>query len=64
MKTCDGVGTKVLLAEWINKHDTIGQDAVAMVANDCIRYGAEPIAITDVIDIKKSEPKILREIQK
>ncbi len=64
VKTCDGVGTKVLLAEWINKHDTIGQDAVAMVANDCIRCGAEPIAITDVIDIKKSEPKILREIQK
>ena len=64
VKTCDGVGTKVLLAEWINKHNTVGQDAIAMVVNDCIRCGAKPIAITDMIDIKKSEPKILREIQK
>lgn len=64
VKTCDGVGTKVLLAELINKHDTIGIDAVAMVVNDCIRCGARPIAITDMIDIKKSEPKLLKEIQK
>lgn len=64
VKTCDGVGTKVLLAEWINKHNTIGKDAIAMVVNDCIRCGAKPIAITDIIDIKKSEPKLLREIQK
>ena len=64
VKTSDGVGTKVLLAELINKHDTIGQDAVAMVVNDCIRSGAKPIAVTDIIDIKKSQPKLLKEIQK
>ena len=64
VKTCDGVGTKVLLAQLINKHDTIGIDAVAMVVNDCIRCGARPIAITDMIDIKKSEAKLLKEIQK
>ena len=64
VKTCDGVGTKVLLAQLINKHDTIGIDAVAMVVNDCIRSGARPIAITDMIDIKRSEPKLLRKIQK
>ncbi len=64
VKTCDGVGTKVLLAQLVNKHDTIGIDAVAMVVNDCIRCGARPIAITDMIDIKKSEPKLLKEIQK
>jgi len=64
VKTCDGVGTKVLLAQLANKHDTIGIDAVAMVVNDCIRCGAKPIAITDMIDIKKSEPKVLGEIQK
>lgn len=64
VKTCDGVGTKVLLAQLANKHDTIGIDALAMVANDCIRSGARPIAITDTIDIKKSEPKLLKEIQK
>ncbi len=64
VKTSDGVGTKVLLAQLVNKHDTIGIDAVAMVVNDCIRSGAKPIAITDMIDIKKSEPKLLKEIQK
>ncbi|PKL72548.1 phosphoribosylformylglycinamidine cyclo-ligase [Candidatus Kuenenbacteria bacterium HGW-Kuenenbacteria-1] len=64
VKTCDGVGTKVLLAELAQKHDTIGIDAVAMVVNDCIRCGAKPIAITDIIDIKKSEPKLLKEIEK
>ena len=63
-KVCDGVGTKVLLAQLANKHDTIGIDAVAMVVNDCIRCGARPIAITDMIDIKKSEPKVLGKIQK
>lgn len=63
VKTADGVGTKVLLAELTRKHDTIGIDAVAMVVNDCIRCGANPIAITDMIDIKKSEPKLLKEIQ-
>jgi len=64
VKTCDGIGTKVLLAELAGKHDTIGQDGIAMVVNDCIRCGAKPIAITDIIDIKKSEPKLLKEIQK
>lgn len=64
VKTCDGIGTKVLIAEAVNKHDTIGQDAIAMVVNDCIRCGARPLALTNVIDIKKSEPGILTEIQK
>lgn len=63
-KISDGVGTKVLLADLAGKHDTIGQDAVAMVVNDCLRCGARPIAITDIIDIKKSVPKLLKEIQK
>jgi Phosphoribosylaminoimidazole (AIR) synthetase len=63
-KTSDGVGTKVLLAELAGKHDTIGIDAVAMVANDCIRCGAMPLALTDIIDVKKSTPELLGEIQK
>ncbi len=63
-KISDGVGTKALLADLAKKHDTIGIDAVAMVVNDCIRCGAKPLAITDIIDIKKSEPILLGEIQK
>jgi phosphoribosylformylglycinamidine cyclo-ligase len=64
VKTCDGVGTKVLIAQLANKHDTIGIDGIAMVANDAIRCGAKPLAITDVIDIKGSEPGLLRDILK
>ena len=64
VKTSDGVGTKVLISQLANKHNTIGIDAVAMVVNDCLRSGARPIVITDIIDIKKSEPRLLREIQK
>jgi phosphoribosylformylglycinamidine cyclo-ligase len=64
VKISDSVGTKVLLADLAKKHDTIGIDAVAMVVNDCIRSGARPIALTDTILIKRSEPKLLKEIQK
>lgn len=64
VKTCDGIGTKVLLAELAGKHDTIGVDAIAMVVNDAIRCGAEPLALTDVIDVSKSEPKLLAALQK
>ncbi|MFH0832383.1 MAG: phosphoribosylformylglycinamidine cyclo-ligase [Candidatus Aenigmatarchaeota archaeon] len=64
VKTCDGVGTKVLLAQLANKHDTVGIDAIAMVVNDCIRCGATPLALTNVIDIKKSTPELLSEIKK
>ncbi len=60
----DGVGTKVLLAELAEKHDTIGIDAVAMVANDAIRCGATPIDLVDAIDIDHSEKKLLSEILK
>jgi len=64
VKTSDSVGTKVLLAQLAGKHDTIGIDGIAMVVNDCIRCGAEPIALTDTIDVKKSDPEIIEEIQK
>src|SRR3989338_1299306 len=64
VKTSDGVGTKVLLAQLANKHDTIGIDAVAAVANDCVRCGAQPIALTNVIDAKKTDERLISEIQK
>jgi phosphoribosylformylglycinamidine cyclo-ligase len=47
--TTDGVGTKVAIAQRMDKHDTIGVDLVAMVADDLIVCGAEPLFLTDYI---------------
>jgi phosphoribosylformylglycinamidine cyclo-ligase len=61
-KCSDGVGTKVLLAELAGKHDTIGIDAVAMVANDCIRCGATPLALTNTIDATDPSESLVSEL--
>ena len=55
----EGVGTKVLIAEFAQKYDTIGVDAVAMAVNDVIRSGAKPLAIADNIHAQASEPKLV-----
>lgn len=60
----DGVGTKVLLAQLADKHDSIGIDGVAMVANDVVRCGAKPLELVDVIDVHHSEETLLQEILK
>ena len=45
----DGVGTKVAIAQAIDKHDTIGQDLVGMVVDDIVVCGARPLFMTDYI---------------
>lgn len=60
----DGVGTKVKLAIEIGKHDTIGQDCVAMNVNDMIVQGAEPLLFLDYIGIHKVEPTMIEQIVK
>ena len=57
----EGVGTKVLLAQLANKYDTIGIDAVALAANDVIRSGAKPLAVSDNIHAHVSDPKLVAE---
>jgi phosphoribosylformylglycinamidine cyclo-ligase len=60
----DGVGSKVLVAEMLQRYDTIGIDCVAMNVNDAICVGAEPIAFLDYIAIERATPAILEEIGK
>ncbi|MCB0917600.1 MAG: phosphoribosylformylglycinamidine cyclo-ligase [Actinobacteria bacterium] len=45
----DGVGTKLVVAQALDRHDTIGQDLVAMVTDDLVVTGAEPLFLTDYI---------------
>jgi len=58
----DGVGTKLLVAEALNKWDTVGIDCMAMNVNDTICVGAEPFAFVDYIAIDKPNPEITEAI--
>jgi len=55
----DGVGTKVLIAQQLNRFDTIGQDLVAMNVNDMIAQGAEPLFFLDYLGVNKLEPAVI-----
>ena len=53
----DGVGTKLAIAQALDRHDTIGQDLVAMVIDDIVVVGATPLFLTDYIAVGKVHPE-------
>ncbi|MGZ7046769.1 MAG: phosphoribosylformylglycinamidine cyclo-ligase [Methanobacterium sp.] len=60
----DGVGSKILVAKMMNKYDTVGIDCIAMVVNDILCVGAEPIAMVDYLAVETADPEIASQIGK
>jgi phosphoribosylformylglycinamidine cyclo-ligase len=60
--SCDGVGTKVIVAEQLGRLDTVGIDCIAMNVNDVICVGADPIAVLDYIAVEAADPDALAKL--
>ncbi|EDP11685.1 phosphoribosylformylglycinamidine cyclo-ligase [Amedibacillus dolichus] len=60
----DGVGTKLMIAFEMDKHDTVGIDAVAMCVNDVLVQGAAPIFFLDYLAVGKNEPQKIEQLVK
>lgn len=64
VSSTDGVGTKLLIANHVGKHDTVGIDLVAMNVNDVLCVGAKPLFFLDYVACGKVDKKILVEVMK
>ena len=62
MTTTDGVGTKLMIAKKLKRHDTVGIDLVAMCVNDLIANGAMPVSFLDYIACGKLNDDVMRDL--
>ena len=60
----DGVGTKLLVAQLVDRYETVGIDCVAMNVNDVLCVGAEPLSLVDYLAVEDPQPRLLAEIGK
>ncbi len=58
----DGVGTKLKVAQLMNRHDTVGIDLVGMCVNDVLCCGAEPLFFLDYVAMSRDNPPLLEQI--
>lgn len=56
VSSVDGVGTKVMVAQMLDRHDTVGVDLVAMCVDDIVTCGAEPLFMLDYLAMGKVDP--------
>lgn len=61
---CDGVGSKLLVADEVGEFDTVGIDAVAMNVNDIICLGARPLVLVDYLALAEEDAELVAEIMK
>src|SRR6266446_3396680 len=62
--SADGVGSKVVIAQMMEKYDTVGIDCIAMNVNDILCVGAKPFSMVDYIAIEEADPQVVSEIAK
>jgi len=62
VSSCDGVGTKVLVANMMNKHDTVGEDLVNHCVNDILTLGAKPLFFLDYIAFSDVDSKVIEQV--
>src|ERR671915_688991 len=58
----DGVGSKIIVAEELERYDTVGIDCIAMNVNDVVCVGAEPLAVLDYIAVEDADPERLEQL--
>jgi phosphoribosylformylglycinamidine cyclo-ligase len=62
--TTDGIGSKAIIAQMVDRYDTVGIDCVAMNVNDLICVGATPLSMVDYIAVQEAHPDLLDDLSK